>query len=332
MEGKNEDVVKVSRASLIGIAAAIIVLAAFVLTLTDGYIQSPYAIMFIVSFAAIVVSGCYVHKKKDELDSMCCMMAGMTFSMTSGLAAGALIAIPTNNFLLASIAGTLIGLVFGYTFGRIGSNVLSRMEGVMAAPMGGTMGAMIGIMMIPYDLSLFIKFLFFIVVLFMFEMMNVVKRHTESNIPTHVVSIFSVLVIIGFAATFVLSFGVPGSADYNPTDINQNIITQGPTGLAAVGGTRAVIAGNIQEVTLTARTGGYDPNTIIAKAGIPLKINFKAEQGAGCNRALVFPDFGVSKILQPGGSDTVQFTPANAGTYGFRCSMGMFRGKLIVEN
>jgi len=199
------------------------------------------------------------------------------------------------------------------------------MEGVMAAPMGGIMGAMTGIMMVPYDLSLFMKFLFFVIALLMFEMMNVVRKHTETGIPSYTKWVFAAFILVGFAAAFALNFAVPGSADYQATNTvqQQNV---------AAAGTMAVIAGGVQEVDLRAAPYAYEPNTIIAKAGIPLKINFAADQNAGCNRALVFPDFKVSKTLQPGGSDVIQFTPQNAGTYQFRCSMGMFRGKLIVEN
>ena len=329
MEETSKDVVKIKASHILAMAIGIILAVAGFSFFIGGssLILNPYMLTMVASFILILISGYYVHSKKDGLDGMCCMMVGMTFSTVAGLAAGTFTAIVTSDFLVGSIAGTFAGLVFGYGFGKIGDNPLSRMEGVMAAPMGGMMGSMIGIMMFPFNLSIFVKFFFFIIVLLLFEIMNVVKKQTGTKFPGDIIWGFGLVVLIGFYITFTMSFGTPGIVNNANSFVLPSVKA---ADAASIEGTKTVLNGGVQEVTLTAKSSAYDPNTIIAQKGIPLKINFKAEDGAGCNRALVFPDFKISKVLQPGGSDIVQFTPENAGTYQFRCSMGMFRGKLVV--
>jgi plastocyanin domain-containing protein len=46
---------------------------------------------------------------------------------------------------------------------------------------------------------------------------------------------------------------------------------------------------------------------------------------------VLFPDFNESAKLRPGERVSVEFTPEKPGEYGFRCQMGMLRGKLVVE-
>lgn len=85
----------------------------------------------------------------------------------------------------------------------------------------------------------------------------------------------------------------------------------------------------VQEITLSYKNYNYYPNTITVKQGIPVKITLDSSIG-GCYRTLVIPDLGVSKnSASP--SDTVEFTPNKAGTFRFRCGMGMGTGTLIVE-
>ena len=91
-------------------------------------------------------------------------------------------------------------------------------------------------------------------------------------------------------------------------------------------------ASNIQEINLRAEPVGYNPDYIVVKKGIPLKINVQADANAGCTRSIVFPDFGINKVIPRGGSDVIEFTPTKAGTYQFRCSMNMARGTLVVTD
>jgi plastocyanin domain-containing protein len=76
--------------------------------------------------------------------------------------------------------------------------------------------------------------------------------------------------------------------------------------------------------------GGYQPDTIIAPAGMPLRITFRREEASPCSDRVVFPDFDVTADLPQGQDVTVELLPERAGEYGFECGMGMLRGRLVV--
>jgi P-type Cu+ transporter len=95
-----------------------------------------------------------------------------------------------------------------------------------------------------------------------------------------------------------------------------------PTAEAAVGG-------GVQEVRVTVR-GGYTPNRIRARAGVPLRLVFNRQEAGDCTSKVVFPDFGVSAELPAFGEATLELTPAEPGEYGFACGMNMIHGTLLV--
>ncbi|MDZ4158493.1 MAG: cupredoxin domain-containing protein [Anaerolineaceae bacterium] len=86
----------------------------------------------------------------------------------------------------------------------------------------------------------------------------------------------------------------------------------------------------IQEVAITVK-GGYTPDIIVVKAGQPLRMRFTRQESSTCSEVVLFPDFNQSAKLPEGQEVSVEFTPEDAGEYGFQCQMGMLRGKLIVE-
>jgi len=86
---------------------------------------------------------------------------------------------------------------------------------------------------------------------------------------------------------------------------------------------------NIQEITLGIKNYNYYPNTITVKEGIPVRISLD-KSVTGCLRSFTIRDFGVAKVLRTP-EDYIEFVPDKKGTFTFACSMGMGRGKLIVE-
>ena len=76
--------------------------------------------------------------------------------------------------------------------------------------------------------------------------------------------------------------------------------------------------------------GGYDPETIYAEAGLPLRIVFSREESSACSEQVVFPAFGKSATLPQGKKVAVNLLPETPGEYEFSCGMGMLRGTLIV--
>lgn len=76
--------------------------------------------------------------------------------------------------------------------------------------------------------------------------------------------------------------------------------------------------------------GRYEPDTILAAAGRPLRITFRREETRTCSERVVFPDFGKSAMLPPHEDVTVELAPDRAGEYEFTCELGVLRGRLIV--
>ena len=77
--------------------------------------------------------------------------------------------------------------------------------------------------------------------------------------------------------------------------------------------------------------GGYTPDTIVVRAGKPVRLNFRREETASCSDKVIFADFNKSAELPTGKTIPIEFVPKTPGEYGFACPMGMFRGRLIVE-
>ena len=76
---------------------------------------------------------------------------------------------------------------------------------------------------------------------------------------------------------------------------------------------------------------GFDPASIPAQAGQPLKLAFFRPNAANCAREVVFPGLGIRKELPPGRTTVVDITPSKSGPLGFECGMKMLKGQLIVR-
>ena len=92
----------------------------------------------------------------------------------------------------------------------------------------------------------------------------------------------------------------------------------------------AQLEGGVQRVVVTVK-GGYSPDVIKARQGVPLEMVFDRQESGDCTSRVVFPDLTVSAALPAYQQTTVRLTPASAGTFGFACGMNMVHGTLIVE-
>jgi Cu+-exporting ATPase len=92
----------------------------------------------------------------------------------------------------------------------------------------------------------------------------------------------------------------------------------------AVGGPHA------QDVQVTVK-GGYIPELIRARPGVPLRIHFRREETSACSEEVVFPDFGIRRSLPAFETTTIELPAAPAGSYGFACGMDMMHGRLVLE-
>ncbi|WP_314245413.1 heavy metal translocating P-type ATPase [Streptomyces sp. DSM 40907] len=92
----------------------------------------------------------------------------------------------------------------------------------------------------------------------------------------------------------------------------------------------ARLEGGVQRVEVTVR-GGYSPDVIRVRQGIPLELVFDRQESGECTSRVVFPDLRVSAGLPAYARTAVRVDPSEAGSFGFACGMNMIHGTLLVE-
>ncbi len=95
--------------------------------------------------------------------------------------------------------------------------------------------------------------------------------------------------------------------------------------------TAAEIKDGIQQIDMNIFSDRYEPSVIKLKKGIPTKFNIKSIDNFGCGRTLVMPSIKVYKELPENGEVILEAMPDKVGEGPITCSMGMFSGKVIVE-
>ncbi len=96
-------------------------------------------------------------------------------------------------------------------------------------------------------------------------------------------------------------------------------------------GYRAAVTSTGYQEAMVLVKGGYAPDTIVVRAGKPVRLSFRREESSPCSEMVVFADFGKSAKLPEGELVPLEFLPKDPGTYEFTCQMGMLRGRLVVE-
>jgi len=91
-----------------------------------------------------------------------------------------------------------------------------------------------------------------------------------------------------------------------------------------------ISSANAQVVNMAVDYSGYNPSVFKLQAGVPVKWVIDGQQVTGCTSEIIVPSLNIKKRLVKG-ENVIEFTPEKAGTINFSCSMGMVRGKFIVE-
>jgi plastocyanin domain-containing protein len=91
-----------------------------------------------------------------------------------------------------------------------------------------------------------------------------------------------------------------------------------------------VAESGVQEVRITVR-GGYSPDVIVVREGVPVRFDFYRDETDSCSEQVIFGDFGIARDLPAFQTTSIEFTPDQPGEFIFTCGMNMMRGKLIVE-
>ncbi|MEO8190055.1 MAG: cupredoxin domain-containing protein [Acidobacteriota bacterium] len=85
-----------------------------------------------------------------------------------------------------------------------------------------------------------------------------------------------------------------------------------------------------QEATITV-SGGYDPDVVVAKKGVPLTLVFDRKESSPCSDEVVLPEFGIRQNLAAHAKTRIRIVPERAGEFPFACGMNMLHGLLRVE-
>ena len=97
------------------------------------------------------------------------------------------------------------------------------------------------------------------------------------------------------------------------------------------GGKQARLVGaSMQEIDVSVN-GGYNPNVVVVRKGIPVRFNFTRSEDDPCSEWVIFSDLEVKRRLPAFKTTSVVFTPDKEGEFLFTCALGMYRGKLIVK-
>lgn len=86
----------------------------------------------------------------------------------------------------------------------------------------------------------------------------------------------------------------------------------------------------VQEVRMTQDFSGYTPNTISIDAGKKIRWIITGKGSFSCSSQLIVPSLGISKSLKSG-ENIIEFIAPKSGEIPFSCSMGMYRGKFVVQ-
>lgn len=77
--------------------------------------------------------------------------------------------------------------------------------------------------------------------------------------------------------------------------------------------------------------GGYEPEVLYLKQGVPAEVTFKMEDKTACLSHLVFSSLGVDKDLSKEKLAKIQIPTDKAGEIDYACGMDMFHGKIVVR-
>ncbi len=92
----------------------------------------------------------------------------------------------------------------------------------------------------------------------------------------------------------------------------------------------AEVSDNQQNVAIDVN-GGYSPETVVLKQGVPATLNFTRRDPSSCLDHVVFPDFGINRALPKDRTEAIEIDTSKPGEYQWACGMDMFHGKLIIK-
>lgn len=111
---------------------------------------------------------------------------------------------------------------------------------------------------------------------------------------------------------------LPTATSYSNTEVNYALVDQ------------ETYQQNVQVIKMTQTASGYSPSTLRVQVGIPVRWVIKSESSFTCASSIVVPSLGIRTNLKKG-ENIIEFTPTQKGSISYACSMGMYRGMILVE-
>ncbi|MCT4453466.1 cupredoxin domain-containing protein [Lactiplantibacillus plantarum] len=87
---------------------------------------------------------------------------------------------------------------------------------------------------------------------------------------------------------------------------------------------------DLQQVDVEVK-GGYSPEQVVLKKGVPAVLNFTRKDASGCLDHVVFSDFGINQELPQNQVEAITIDTSKSGEYQWACGMDMFHRKLIIK-
>lgn len=133
-----------------------------------------------------------------------------------------------------------------------------------------------------------------------------------------------------FAGLVVISLALFNiSNGFNLTGFNVNAFAGKATVSVQASDPNVTVENGVQIVKMTQTGSGYSPNSFTIKKGMPVRWVITSEDAFTCAASIASSKLGIRKNLQQG-ENVIEFTPDEAGTIPFSCSMGMYTGSFNV--
>lgn len=94
--------------------------------------------------------------------------------------------------------------------------------------------------------------------------------------------------------------------------------------------TNATVTVSGQEVVITAASGGYTPENVQVRSGVPTTLIVRSDGAAGCVRSFIIPSRDDERVLPVNGDTRIDLGTLQPGSLDYSCGMGMYRGTLTI--
>ncbi|MBX3110520.1 MAG: cupredoxin domain-containing protein [Fimbriimonadaceae bacterium] len=134
------------------------------------------------------------------------------------------------------------------------------------------------------------------------------------------------LVVPIFALALLAGCGSPAPVDTSAQDVegDKPVVKKEEPPVSAT-----TNEAGVQMATVSV-DGKFSPAEVHVKKGQPVELVFDTKNRS-CAETVVFKVIDQTVHLKDGEKTTVKFTPKDAGTIDYACSMDMIKGKIVVE-